>query len=46
MPVARVDREETAHTTADLSIGAPTARITRKQTGGVEATLHVEGQGL
>ena len=46
MPRATITREETAHTSATISVDTPTARITREPTGRVTATLELEEQGV
>ena len=46
MPRATISREETAHTSATISVEKPTCEITREPTGRVTATLEFEEQGV
>lgn len=46
MPRATISRRETAHTSATISNGAPTASLSRELTGRVTARLSLEEQGV
>lgn len=45
MPDATLGRKPTAHTTAELSNGSPTATLSRDMTGRVEARLEINAPG-